>query len=65
VNIIKRRGFSAKFAEPAGFDWLDSSRLDLDPLDGSRSDGGWQWSVGGLSRSTRSRSSGSGRTRAR
>jgi hypothetical protein len=33
VNNGKLRGFSAKFPGPAGFDWLDSSRLDLDPLD--------------------------------
>jgi hypothetical protein len=33
VNIRKRGGVSAKFAEPTGFDWLDSSRLDLDLLD--------------------------------
>jgi hypothetical protein len=33
VNSGKPRGFSAKTPEPAGFDWLDSSLLDLDPLD--------------------------------
>jgi hypothetical protein len=33
VNIGKLRGFSAKTPEPAEFDWLDSSRFDLDLLD--------------------------------
>jgi hypothetical protein len=33
VNIRKHGGFSAKSPEPAGFDLVDSGRLDLDPLD--------------------------------
>jgi hypothetical protein len=33
VNSGKLRGFSAKLPGPTRFDWLDSSLLDLDPLD--------------------------------
>jgi hypothetical protein len=33
VNTRKCGGFSPKFTEPAGFDLVDSGRLDLDPLD--------------------------------
>jgi hypothetical protein len=50
VNSGKPRGFSAKTPQPAGFNLVDSGRLDLDPLDldlavavarGLSSGGGW------------------------
>jgi hypothetical protein len=33
VNFRKLRGYSAKLPGSTRFDWLDSSLLDLDPLD--------------------------------
>jgi hypothetical protein len=33
VNSGKHKGFSAKLQSQAGFDLVDSGRVDLDPLD--------------------------------